>query len=133
MKKTIEISNEVYALLETESKFGESPNDVIARLLSNKLSLQQINISNNQHQKTSKLISKGVAFWEGMKLRAVYKGREHLASVLNGKIVYANQGHQTPSSAAMAITNSPVNGWKFWEYLDETNNRWYSINDLRKS
>jgi len=60
-------------------------------------------------------ISKGVRFPQGTELRASYKGETHLARVENGALVLHGKRFDTPSAAAVSITNNPVNGWTFWE------------------
>lgn len=131
MTKNIEITKDLYDYLEAKAKFGEVPNDVISRLvglIGNSIPIQL----KTTKTRTVTLHSKGVEFWEGMKLRALYKGREHFAAVTNGKIVYNGKAFNSPSAVAVFICNNSVNGWRFWDYLDESTNKWKSIDDLRK-
>jgi len=60
-------------------------------------------------------LTKGVRFPAGTEFRAHYKGETHLARVEKGALVLAGKRYDTPSAAAMAITNNPTNGWTFWE------------------
>jgi len=131
MTKTIEITKDLYDFLEAKSKFGETPNDVISRIVGlggNSLPAQE----KNKRTRIVKLHSKGVEFWEGMKLRAVFKGREYHAQVINGNIVYNGKKFNSPSAAAMEICGHEKNGWDFWSFFEETTNKWRSIDDLRK-
>jgi len=132
MKKTIEINPDLYSFLEEKAKFGEVPNDVIARLTGFYNAVTETNSPARIRERVSILVSKGVNFWEGMKLRAAYKGREYIASVINGKILYNGKGFGSPSAAAVFICNNSVNGWTFWEYYDESAHSWKPLSDLRK-
>lgn len=60
-----------------------------------------------------------------------YKGKEYKAVLYpNGKIKFAGQYFESPSSAAKSIVRHGVNGWKFW-YLRDDNNDIILLNDLR--
>ena len=62
---------------------------------------------------------------EGTKLRKWYDRQMVEAVIKDGAIFYNGQAYQSPSAAGMAVTGgSNVNGWIFWEYLDEKTNRW---------
>ena len=71
---------------------------------------------------------------EGLRLRAKHKGGDYAAHVRSGKIeVEGITGRfASPSSAAIAIAQRPINGWSFWEYLDEATNEWRSLDTLRQ-
>jgi len=60
-------------------------------------------------------ISKGVRFPVGTDFRANYKGQAYTGRVEGGALVVDGERYSTPSSAAMSITRSSVNGWAFWE------------------
>lgn len=55
------------------------------------------------------------SFPEGAEFTADYKGKTYTAVVEDGKLVLSD-GHRfsTPSAAAVHITGSNVNGWRFW-------------------
>lgn len=44
----------------------------------------------------------------------LYRDRDVQASVVQGGIQYESTVYSTPSAAARAITNKPVDGWAFW-------------------
>jgi hypothetical protein len=58
----------------------------------------------------------GTSFPEGTEFASDYKGKNYSGSVKNGKLELAD-GHRftTPSAAAVHITGSNVNGWRFWK------------------
>ncbi len=76
-------------------------------------------------------LSKGVRFPAGTEFRAHYKGETHLARVEKGALVLAGKRYDTPSAAAMAITNSPVSGWTFWECRTPGQSAWRMIKTMR--
>lgn len=74
----------------------------------------------------------GVHLKDGLKLRKRFKGRMLEAEVRNGKIYFNGRGYTSPSGAAVAaVGGTPVNGWRFWQYLDETSGGWRSLTVLR--
>jgi hypothetical protein len=75
--------------------------------------------------------AKGVKFPSGTDFRAVYKGETHLGKVENGALVINGTKYDSPSAAAMAITQSPVNGWTFWECRLPGTSKWTQIKALR--
>jgi hypothetical protein len=79
------------------------------------------------------LVTKGVTFPPGTKLRATFKGAEYTAQVEKGAIWVSGTRHTSPSSAAYQITKSGVNGWTFWECQLPGATQWKSINALRKA
>jgi hypothetical protein len=76
-------------------------------------------------------LSKGVRFPAGTEFRAHYKGETHLARVEKGALVLGGKRYDTPSAAAMTITNSPTNGWTFWECRTPGQANWRMIKTLR--
>ena len=77
-------------------------------------------------------VAKGIRFPAGTEFRANYKGRTHLARAEDGGMVVEGKKYDTPSSAAMAITKSNVNGWKFWEARLPGQAGWKMIESLRR-
>ena len=74
---------------------------------------------------------KGVRFPQGTQARAKYKGQLHLAEVKDGALMLNGKRYDSPSSAAMAITKTPVNGWTFWEVKLPGQAEWHSMKELR--
>ncbi|MCR4340750.1 MAG: DUF2924 domain-containing protein [Gemmatimonadaceae bacterium] len=56
----------------------------------------------------------GVTFPHGTEFRRTFKGQMYTARVENGALVYDGTRYDTPSAAAMAITEVAANGWRFW-------------------
>lgn len=77
-------------------------------------------------------VSKGVHFPAGTEFRANYKGVSYLGKVDAGALVVNNKRFDSPSAAAVAITDSPVNGWTFWECRLPGKSSWQMIKSLRK-
>ena len=78
-------------------------------------------------------ITKGVRFPAGTEFRAKYKEQTWLGRVEGGALVVNGKRYDTPSAAAVAITDNPVNGWTFWECRLPGQAGWKIIKALRKS
>jgi hypothetical protein len=77
-------------------------------------------------------VAKGVRFPSGTEFRATYKGKTYYGKVEAGALVVENKRYDSPSSAAVAITGSMVNGWIFWESRIPGRSSWQMIKLLRK-
>lgn len=77
-------------------------------------------------------ITKGVRFPVGTEFRAGYKGQTYYGKVESGELVVNGKRFDSPSSAAVAITGNPVNGWTFWECRFPGKSSWQMIKSLRK-
>ena len=65
------------------------------------------------------------------RLRAVYKGRQYLASIIGNEIVVeGGQKFRTASAAAKHVTSTNVNGLTFWEVKRPTDAGWRTIKSL---
>lgn len=78
-------------------------------------------------------ITKGVRFPAGTEFRAQYKGQTWLGRVEGGALVMNGKRYDSPSSAAVSITDNPVNGWTFWECRLPGQGGWKILKALRKS
>ncbi|WP_198021887.1 DUF2924 domain-containing protein [Algiphilus aromaticivorans] len=76
-------------------------------------------------------IAKGVRFPKGTEFRSSYKGIVHTGHVEDGGLIVNGKRYTSPSSAAVAITGSAVNGWRFWECRFPGKVGWQSIEALR--
>lgn len=76
-------------------------------------------------------VVKGVRFRDGTEFRASYKGQTWLGRVRKGALEVGGKRYDSPSSAAMSITKSPVNGWTFWQYRSPGQSSWQVIKSLR--
>jgi hypothetical protein len=76
-------------------------------------------------------IAKGVRFPAGTEFRASYKGQTHLGRIEGGALMLSGKRFDTPSSAAMSITDSPVNGWTFWQARFPGQAGWKTLRSLR--
>ena len=84
-----------------------------------------------QDQRHNDWLVKGVRFPEGAEFRASYKGKTYLARVEEGALMLNGERFDTPSAAAMSITNNPVNGWTFWEARLPGQTSWQMLKALR--
>lgn len=77
-------------------------------------------------------VAKGVCFPAGTEFRAGYKGQVRTGRVEGGALVVNGQRYESPSAAAVAVTGSPVNGWRFWECRLPGKSSWQLIESLRR-
>ena len=130
---SIEIDFDVYKdLTNLRDSEDVTYNDVIRELLGlNKSNIKQDSESSVTHQQY--WVTKGVSFPVGTEFRAKYKGQTFSARVEAEGLLFDGRNFDTPSSAAIAITNNSVNGWKFWECKFPGKTTWQSISSLRES
>jgi restriction system protein len=71
---------------------------------------------------------------KGIEIFTNYKGQEHYAIYFSPtKVIYDNEVFKSPSAAGTKIQNGiPVNGWKFWKFIDENDGKTYTIDRLRE-
>ncbi len=139
-KKSIQIDIETFRLIEQyRNSFDEDYNDIIKRVLQSienydKIEVKQFSIVNERKGLTNHgLFWKGCLLVNGMKLRSHYKGALHTAEIVNGKILFNGKEYTSPSAAAVeAAEGVAINGWKFWEFLDEKNNIWQTLDSIRQ-
>lgn len=69
---------------------------------------------------------------EGTRFRATYKGQTHFGAIANGQWV-DSEGiiRSSPSDAAGAISNTNVNGWRFWHVLLPGDATWRRLEELK--
>ncbi len=69
---------------------------------------------------------------QGLEILATYKGHDHFALYFSEtKILYNNEYYKSPSLAGSKITNSQINGWRFWKYKDKKTGKYLPIDNLR--
>jgi hypothetical protein len=131
MYKTIDIDFDVFKALTMRRETPEvTHNDIVRELLG----LGPTNDSSGSETRSggSPWMSKGVTFPHGTDFRAAYKGQVYRARVEEGALVYKGKRYTSPSPAAMTITGTQINGWKFWECKMLDSGRWAPISELRK-
>lgn len=127
-----EVFKALTALRETEQM---TENDVLRGLLgledkSNQLSDME-EIDKVVQQLLGSWSVKDVTFPVGTQFRAQYKGSLHFGVVEDGALVVDGVSCKSPSGAAKQITNTQVDGWKFWECKFPNEEHWKSISSLR--
>jgi len=129
---TIEVDFDVLKQLmvrrETENV---SYNDVIRELLGLGQS-KAIETKETTSLSPGDWVAKGIRFPAGTEFRASYKGQIHTGRVEGGALVVNSKRYESPSAAAVAITGSPVNGWRFWECRLLGKSSWQLIESLRR-
>jgi hypothetical protein len=128
---TIDVDFDVYkALTARRSSEDVTENDVLRELL--RLPPKQQGSILMAVLSKGDWTAKGIRFPAGTEFRASYKGQTYLARVEDGALVLNGERFDTPSSAAMSISKSPVNGWTFWECRFPGQGSWQMIRTLRK-
>ncbi len=127
--KTIEVDFEVWKEVTAKrNSEEESDNDVLREILG--LGKKEKRVLNSVSNKP--WITKGVTFPHGTPFKGIYKGQEYSAKVENGALIFNGKRFKSPSGAAVEITESPVNGWRFWECKMPGEASWVLIDRLRK-
>lgn len=71
-------------------------------------------------------------FPDGTRFRATYKGQTFAAEIRGGRWVGSDGIIRTsPSAAAGAISNTTVNGWRFWHALLPDSSNWRRMDELK--
>jgi len=127
---TVEIDFDVYKEL-TARRASETTtyNDVIRELLGMDAEPEP---GNADEASSGGLEMKGVFLPNGTQLRVTYKGRTYSAEIKDGAWIGSDgKQRRTPSEAACAITDTNVNGWRFWKVKRPSDTSWKVLNSLR--
>ena len=129
---TIDVDFDVYKAITLRRSAEEvTANDVLRQVLG--LSSKKEPSVPTSRPEASDWITKGVRFPAGTEFRARYKGQTWLGRVDGGALVINGKRYDSPSAAAVAITENPVNGWTFWECRLPGQGGWKMLKALRKS
>jgi hypothetical protein len=126
----IEIDFEVFKSLTTMRESENTTyNDVLRRILE----LPQIEATPPPKGLTSgkSFIAEGVEFPHGTEFRMKHKGQWFTAKVSDGCLVQNGKGFSSVSKPACEVTQTSVNGWKYWECRFPGHADWQSIDSLR--
>lgn len=127
---TIEVDFEVFKKLTVLRATEDiTYNDVIRELLGLNV-IQKKQTTSNSSQ--SGWQTKNVHFPVGTEFRAQYKGNTYYGKIEGNSLIVNGKSYESPSSAAMSITKSSVNGWRFWECRLPGKNSWQLIDSLRR-
>lgn len=78
--------------------------------------------------------SRGLVLPDGTVLRARYKGVQYNAAIRNGRWWSDDEKeYSSPSAAASAITETTVNGWRFWEGKLPGDKGWRRLDIIRNT
>ena len=71
---------------------------------------------------------------KGIEIFTNYKNHKHFAIYFSStKIIYENEVYKSPSAAGTKVQNGlPVNGWKFWKFIDTKTGKTHPLERLRK-
>lgn len=120
MTRTITVSDEVWKALDGMGSTSDTFDSVIRRLIKQSGKTNLLQESEEEIRLNADLItSQGDRIPNNTKLRATYKRKQYHAIVKNGSIVTGEDRFFSPSMAAKKITGYNVNGWRFWETLNE--------------
>jgi hypothetical protein len=130
--RTIEVDFDVYkALLTRRPSEDVTENDVLRDLLH--LPRKKEPSAAPVQPAPADWSAKGVRFPAGTEFRAHHKGQIYLARVESGALVLNGKRYDSPSAAAVSITGSAVNGWRFWEARLPGEASWKMIESLRRA
>lgn len=127
---TIEVDFDVFKAITLRRPSEDvTENDVLRQLLG--LAARKHSAMPTNAAQPGDWVTKGVRFPAGTEFRASYKGQTYLGRVDAGALVLNGKRYDTPSAAAMSITDSPVNGWAFWQARLPGQPGWKPIRSLR--
>ena len=107
---TLDVDFDVFKKLTVRRKTeAMTCNDVIRELLELPPVGHEVRPSDGQVW-----IQKGVSFPNGTMFRAIYKGVTYIAEVKYGRLELKGEPMNSLSEAANFVTNTTVNGWRFW-------------------
>jgi hypothetical protein len=128
---TIDVDFDVYKAITLRRSSEEvTANDVLRQVLG--LPNKREPTVPSPRMETGDWVTKGVRFPAGTEFRAKYKGQTWLARVDDGALTMNGKRYDSPSAAAIAITDNPVNGWTFWECRLPGQGTWRILKALRK-
>lgn len=129
---TIDVDFDVYKqLIFRRATEQVTYNDIVRELLGLESGTSIASKSTNG-QTLEDWVAKGVRFPSGTEFRASYKGKIFTARVEGGALALNGQHYDSPSAAAMSVTDSSVNGWRFWECRLPGQSSWQLIESLRR-
>lgn len=140
----IEVDLDVFKALTSRIEAdGQDHNDVLRVLLNldsvteadppeNVFGRLADSISRTYSMIPGQFYSRGLTLPSGTELRARYKGTQHFARIEDGRWLDSDgHEHSSPSAAAKAITNTSVNGWRFWEARRPGDQGWRRLDILQ--
>lgn len=127
---TIDVDFEVWKKL-TALRKGEDDtyNEVIRRLLK----LGKAKEDDSSSTGGTPWLVKGVSIPHGTEFRFSHKGTLHVGTANEGALQLSDgRRFSSPSAAAVAITDTNVNGWRAWECKLPGSSRWVQMDSLRQ-
>jgi hypothetical protein len=127
---TVDIDFDVYKeLTARRATEATTYNDVIRDLLGLDAEPE---VADAPGGRSGGLEMKGVFLPNGTQLRVTYKGQTYAAEIKDGAWIGGDGVRRnTPSDAACAITQTNVNGWRFWKVKRPSDTSWKVLNSLR--
>jgi len=120
--KMIEVDSNTLKRLLTMRKDNMTCCDVVKLLLDN----QAITLSDDW-------VIKNTRFPVGTTFKGRHLGVEYIGVVKDSGLVLNGKKYQSPSAAAMSITNTQTNGWGFWDCLFPNTTEWRRIASIRRT
>ena len=77
-------------------------------------------------------VVKNTRFPVGTTFKGQHLGVEYIGVVKDSGLVLNGKKYQSPSAAAMSITNTQTNGWGFWDCLFPNTTEWRRIASIRR-
>ncbi|MCP2018974.1 MAG: hypothetical protein OSA41_14770 [Erythrobacter sp.] len=142
-KFNIDVSLDVFKLLTSRLEEGQTHDDVIRDLLEldsivepenpteHPLMTMADHMTRSMQAKSNGFLSRNLWLPDGTELRARYKQKAYLAHIVDGEWVNPDgEVMSSPSAAASAITDTNVNGLRFWEAKRPTDRGWCRLDRL---
>ena len=135
----IDIDFDVFKELTARRQYeGHSYNEVLRDLLGLKPTLGRA-ITDSFHKglhaaEQKPFVLRDGELPSGTRLRAIYKRREYTSQIRDGRWIDENgEEHSSPSAAAKAVTQTNVNGLRFWHAMRPNDHDWRRLDILLAS
>ncbi|MDT3680807.1 MAG: DUF2924 domain-containing protein [Burkholderiaceae bacterium] len=127
----IDVDFEVYKQLTVRRATEDvTYNDVVRELLGMSRAEPSMAPAANGVQSEA-WVTKGVRIPVGTEFRAIHKGQTYLGRGERDGLSVNGDVYPSLSAAAVAITKTSVNGWRFWECRLPGSSSWRSAESLR--
>ncbi len=132
---TIQIDFDVFKAITVRRASEEvTENDVLREIFGLKPKKESATVKANREsaQSPGDWVTKGVRFPSGTEFRSTHKGQSYRGQVEDGALIVNGQRFDSPSAAAVNITETSVNGWIFWECRLPGTSDWVLIKSMRR-
>ena len=142
--RTIEIDLDIHKAIEAErGGFGETPNDILRRLLGLGAAQKPFDQASNVIPgpglpEPGSWSGKGAVLPAGTDLRMTYNGETYIAVIDDGSWLINGQRFASPSGAASGVARTRdgksvnLDGWEYWYFRFPGGEEWAPLKQLKQ-